>query len=408
MESEEIQEIFHEEVHDVTGTSISHQVYVKDFDWIPLEDQFKDCAETEKEDIQSIFEIKKIKCEKEKKKAVKKIILKNENSDITKDYIRRIIDEKYLPEEADHNQNIPALSRIVGEEHDYFKKPTSKQKSKPVPSHITRMLTKMKSKVNILPASSDSRARKSSFEGVRSAPIKVTQNNIIRVSLRKKNDFEDTKPTPEVLATGRRRIEILALDPQNSPVTLRKKKYLDEYLDKLYAPKVGPADVSDINLNPTENTIKEKVKAVDDTLVDPVNNVLDHGVKGKSPSHEDPSNVGISHTNFDATQKLQDTHQDVAHNAIPTGVAEKLSENNVNKLNIQVDTSSKTDKIEDESNVHGEEKNNLKESSSKSSMSRRENKKWKDEPKHLRKRKAGVEEEKSDNVKKRKAGVEEE
>jgi len=135
-------------------------------------------------------------------------------------------------------------------------------------------------------------------------------------------------------------------------------------------------------------------------MADQVNNVLDHGVKGKSPSHEDPSNGGISDTNLDATQKQQDTHQDVAHNAIPTGIAEKLSENNVNKLNIQVDASSKTDKIEDDSNVHGEERNNLIESSSKSFMSRRENKKWKEEPKHLRKRKAGVEEEKSDNVKK--------
>ena len=71
---EEIVELFEEEVHDPTKTGISHQVYLKDFDWIPIEDQFRDCSESDKDDIELIFEIKKIKCEVERKEAVKRLI----------------------------------------------------------------------------------------------------------------------------------------------------------------------------------------------------------------------------------------------------------------------------------------------------------------------------------------------
>lgn len=168
-EQEEVQEVFLEEVVDPNLKSVRHQVYIKDFFWVPLEDQFKDCPQEDKEEVEDIFTIKKLRDLEERRKAVKVLMFKNKHTEKTKDFATRILGPDSLPEIADHDQKQEGSRIEVDQEHCYSR---SGKQEQSVPKEVTKLLRKVGSKVEVSKARPGQRSV-SSFVGVRPPPRQV-------------------------------------------------------------------------------------------------------------------------------------------------------------------------------------------------------------------------------------------
>ena len=229
---DEVEEVHTEDVHHENKRDVSHQVYIKDFAWIPLEDQFSDCADHEKDDIAQLFIIKKMRTE-EKMSAVKTLLLNTDNDiEIIKSYVERIVGCKYLPALADHQETRLAKSKYIKFDHNYLPSIKSKNNSSRQPSsNVVEALKRMKSKVEIVPVSGTDLFRKPSFVGVKPPPRRV--NNNLKIYLNQNTMMEKKPRIPVKTGVGRNKIQIFpAGREKDAPV-----EYLDMYLDKLYPKK---------------------------------------------------------------------------------------------------------------------------------------------------------------------------
>ena len=225
--TDDVEEMFNEEFHSRDKTSISHQVYIKDFAWIPLEDQFLDCPDFEQEDISKLFDIKKLRSESEKMCAVKALLLTTENDrDVIKGYISKIVGKRFIPKEADHQEIILAKAKYIKFDHNYL--PSNKSKKlasmKPNPN-VVQTLKRMRSKVEIHPATSRDH-RKPSFVGTR-PPRRIINNNLV-IYVDKDTGLPESKPRVSKFPMGRSGIQIFPLGMEaEAPV-----EYLDKFLRK--------------------------------------------------------------------------------------------------------------------------------------------------------------------------------
>ena len=245
---DEVEELFNEHFHDATKSQISHQVYIKDFTWIPLEDQFLDCPDFEQEDIKKMFEIKKLRSEEDKKSAVKSLLLiTSNNHDIMKNYVTKIVGDKYLPEEADHGKRVPAKAKYIKFDHNYLQSTKARKlgSAKP-PGNVVETLKRMQSKVEIFPSNSLDLERKPSFVGVR--PKRKIMNQDLFIYANKKPNKE-VKPTLRPSA-GRGRIQIFSKGKENE----FPKQFLDIFLEKQNKKNSANKDVLPI---PATNVLSE-------------------------------------------------------------------------------------------------------------------------------------------------------
>ena len=183
-QDDEIEEIHEEVYHDETGTKISHQIYIKDFDWLPLEDRFDSCPDVEQDDIRQILEMRKLRSDSEKIEAVRRLLVKtNNNSASIKSYISKILGDEFLTEEANHNMSTAAVPRNVRIEHDYIVSNKTRKKALVKPKeNILRILKRMNSKVSIAPTHVfDMKKRPGRFLGKRSKSRPVKKDLIIRL-----------------------------------------------------------------------------------------------------------------------------------------------------------------------------------------------------------------------------------
>jgi len=114
----------------------------------------------------------------------------------------KILGENALPLKAHHGQEVLATPKLVAVDHCY----TMRKKVKSVSAAVTRALTRVKSKVEVVPAlPRGTESSKSAFSGVRPPPIQVSNNNVIRV----KQGSSDRKPLNTNSANRGRRIDLL-------------------------------------------------------------------------------------------------------------------------------------------------------------------------------------------------------
>merc|ERR1719341_2280285 len=198
---DDVEELFNEEVLDTSLEMMRHQVYIKDFSWVPLEDQFLHCDPEEKTQAETLLLLRKLKNVEKQREEVKTLMLSSTDEDMTSNLVLRILGEGALPLKADHNQVKLATPKAVAAEHCYV----IKKKVKSVPASVTRMLTRVRSKtcaVSCPPGGS----RKVAFSGVQPSAIQVTNNNVIRV----RKSRAGGKRSPEKTAIcDERRIELV-------------------------------------------------------------------------------------------------------------------------------------------------------------------------------------------------------
>ena len=223
---DDVEELFQEEFHDELNRNISHQIYIKDFTWIPLEDQFTDCPDHEQEDIAKLFSIKKVRRDEDKITATKMLLLNTDNDrDIIRSYISRIVGERFIPREADHNETVHAKAKYIRFDHNYL--PSNKSRKlallKPPPNVVTT-LKRMRSKVDIFPTASLDRKRPC-FPGTRPPRKIINSNLLIDCSIAR----NEVKPKVSNLPMNRGRIQIIPLGKENeSP-----PEYLDKFIRRV-------------------------------------------------------------------------------------------------------------------------------------------------------------------------------
>merc|ERR1719447_1998577 len=200
---DDLEELFTEEVVDTSLEMVRHQVYIKDFTWVPLEDQFKDCEVEEKTQAEALLLLRKLdNCIEEQREEVKNLMLRSSDENMTTSLVLRILGENAIPLKAYHGQEVLATPKLVAFDHCY----TVRKKGKSVPAAVTRALTRVKSKVEVVPAlPRGTESSKSAFSGVRPPPIQVSNNNVIRV----KQGTNDRKPLNTNSANRGRRIDLL-------------------------------------------------------------------------------------------------------------------------------------------------------------------------------------------------------
>ena len=224
-QEEEVQEIFDEMFHDESRTRISHQIFIKDFTWTPLEDQFADCPE--QEEISQILAMRGLTSEADKLRAVRGLLVKtNNNSAAIKSYITRILGDRFLAGEADHSQSVPAVARTVRLEHDYTFSSKSRKKALVKPkASVMETLKKMRSKVSIAPTHVYDLKKKSSFIGKKLKPRRVLKDLVVRLG----KDSVDVEKNLVRPILGRRAVQVINLG-QSGPASLQQS--LDQYLTK--------------------------------------------------------------------------------------------------------------------------------------------------------------------------------
>ena len=110
---EEVEELHTLEVVDPGLRAVRHQVYIKDFSWVPLEDQFLDCDEEVKAESAALLKLRGVKCREEQVEAVKVLLLASKDQDRCRDLATRILGEDRLPRLADHGQGKTAIRGLV-------------------------------------------------------------------------------------------------------------------------------------------------------------------------------------------------------------------------------------------------------------------------------------------------------
>ena len=93
--------------------AVRHQVYIKDFSWVPLEDQFLDCDEEVKAESAALLKLRGVQCREEQVEAVKVLLLASKDQDRCRDLATRILGEDRLPRLADHGQGKTAIRGLV-------------------------------------------------------------------------------------------------------------------------------------------------------------------------------------------------------------------------------------------------------------------------------------------------------
>ena len=134
---EEVVEVFMEEVVDTELGSVRHQVYIKDFHWLPLEDQFEECTVEERRQVDRLFAIRALEGEEEQRKAVKALLLEAEDVAHVREFARRIVGEAALPAAADHGQAVAARPRVVAADHCYG----MRRRPRPPPPALALLVT---------------------------------------------------------------------------------------------------------------------------------------------------------------------------------------------------------------------------------------------------------------------------
>merc|ERR1719370_1271845 len=198
----DVEELFNEEVLDMGLEVVRHQVYIKDFSWIPLEDQFLHCDLEEKTQAEALLLLRKLKNVEEQREEVKTLMLSSTDEDMTTQLVLKILGEDALPLKADHCQIKLAAPTLVAAEHCYV----MKKKVKSAPASVTRVLTRVRSKacaVSCLPRGTGS--NKLAFSAVQPSAIQVSNNNVIRVG--KGRGAE--KPQKMAATGGERRIDLV-------------------------------------------------------------------------------------------------------------------------------------------------------------------------------------------------------
>lgn len=230
---EDVEEVFQEEFHDKSNTNISHQIYIKDFDWIPLEDQFTECPDHEQADIAKLFSIKKLRKDEDKLTSIKMLLHNTDNDHVAmKSYIAKIVGRRFVPQEANHKETVPAKAKYIRFDHNYL--PSNKSRKlamlKP-PSNVVMTLKRMRSKVDIFPSAGQD-LKKPSFVGKR-PPRRIINNNLLIHSNRAKSDV---KPNVINVPMSRGRIQIIPQGKENEA----PPEYLDKFLRRLHGEPDSP------------------------------------------------------------------------------------------------------------------------------------------------------------------------
>ena len=110
---EDVEELFNEELLDTNLEVVRHQVFIKDFFWVPLEDQFLHCDIEEKTQAETLLLLRKLKDMEELREEVKTLMLGSSDEDMTTQLVLRILGEDALPLKADHGQALLASSKLV-------------------------------------------------------------------------------------------------------------------------------------------------------------------------------------------------------------------------------------------------------------------------------------------------------
>ena len=111
---DDLEELFTEEVVDTSLEMVRHQVYIKDFAWVPLEDQFKDCEVEEKTQAEALLLLRKLdNCIEEQREEVKNLMLRSSDENMTTSLVLRILGENALPLKAYHGQEVLATPKLV-------------------------------------------------------------------------------------------------------------------------------------------------------------------------------------------------------------------------------------------------------------------------------------------------------
>ena len=110
---DDVEELFNEEVLDMGLEVVRHQVYIKDFSWVPLEDQFLHCDLEEKTQAEALLLLRKLKNVEEQREEVKTLMLSSTDEDMTTQLVLKILGEDALPLKADHCQIKLAAPTLV-------------------------------------------------------------------------------------------------------------------------------------------------------------------------------------------------------------------------------------------------------------------------------------------------------
>ena len=110
---DDVEELFNEEVLDTSLEMMRHQVYIKDFSWVPLEDQFLHCDPEEKAQAETLLLLRKLKNVEKQREEVKTLMLSSTDEDMTTQLVLRILGEGALPLKADHSQVELATPKLV-------------------------------------------------------------------------------------------------------------------------------------------------------------------------------------------------------------------------------------------------------------------------------------------------------
>ena len=110
---DDVEELFNEEVLDTSLEVVRHQVYIKDFSWVPLEDQFLHCNLEEKTQAETMLLLRNLKNVEEQRDEVKSLMLSSTDEEMTTQLVLKILGEDALPFRADHGQVKLAIPKLV-------------------------------------------------------------------------------------------------------------------------------------------------------------------------------------------------------------------------------------------------------------------------------------------------------
>ena len=239
---DDVDEMFQEKFHDESQSNISHQIYIKDFSWIPLEDQFTECPNHEKKDIAKLFSIKKLRRDEDKMTSVKLLLINTDNDrDAIKGYIERILCQKFIPLEANHTETVQAKAKYIRFDHNYL--PSNKSRKlamlRPPPNVVTT-LQRIRSKVDIFPSSGQD-LKKTSFAGMR-PPRRIVNPNLLIYPTRA-NTGVTPSPIVTTLPMNRGQIQIIP-QGKDSEADKAPPQYLDKFLRRLNGEPDSPEKLS--------------------------------------------------------------------------------------------------------------------------------------------------------------------